>query len=192
MSHGDTEEGGGFPCAGSPPMPIRWRNPCSHSESYEGCRVMFPSYLLSHQEGLAGPLEACTMYPTRESAFGPLVIEKVNPEGMRHEKADLPFLYHSGPSAMVKSVLGRGKKIKTWPSLRKFFFTWSKFAGNLSNVLKDGYQLGKGLRTVQRLKEKQTILYIKLSLSWSSSSNWGYTRLPLEFLFYFLNVYLEK
>lgn len=74
---------------------------------------MFPSYLLSLQEGPAGPLEACTAYLTRQSAGGPLVIEKVNPEAVRHEKADLPFPYHSGPSAMVKSVLGRGKKIKT-------------------------------------------------------------------------------
>lgn len=94
-------------------LPIKGRDPCSPSESYEGCRVMFPRHLLSHQEGPAGPLEACTVYPTRESACGPLVIEKVNPEAMRHEKADLPFPYHSGPSAIVKSVLGRGKKIKT-------------------------------------------------------------------------------
>lgn len=77
---------------------------------------MFPSDLLlsyhgsEHQEGLTGPSKVCVMYPTGESAFGPLVTGKVSPEEMRQEKTE-PFLPSPLRSlAMLKSALEKKRK----------------------------------------------------------------------------------
>lgn len=61
------------------------------------------------------------MYLTRQLAGGPLVIEKVNPEVARHEKAGLPFPYHSGPTAMVKPCAGEREGNKNLTNFEKYF-----------------------------------------------------------------------